>query len=214
MRICWVDDKLDQARALAEPLYALGAEIDFRGDGHSALEALRERPYDLLITDLQMEPGVWGGLCLLGEIREAGISVPSLVLSGEGSQQETIQAMRQGATDYVMKSSLEAELVDRVTEVLSNADRAALDQEESEALEFKSTLRADLKAGGAASKDVEHSALKTIGAFANSGGGLLVVGRADDRTVIGLEPDLNLLYDGSLDAWEALTGPHLSVHHE
>lgn len=68
-------------------------------------------------------------------------------------------------------------------------------------LEFKSTFRWDLKTA-AVSKVIETAVLKTVGAFLNSReGGTLLVGVADDGTVLGLEPDyLSLHKDGKDDA--------------
>jgi hypothetical protein len=59
---------------------------------------------------------------------------------------------------------------------------------ESDELEFKSTLRWDLATGEVNTK-LEYAIVKTIAGFANSQGGTLVVGVADDGTVLGLQPD-------------------------
>lgn len=59
---------------------------------------------------------------------------------------------------------------------------------ESNDLEFKSTLRWDLKAGKS-SQQVERAVLKTISAFLNSGGGTLLIGIRDDGSVEGIESD-------------------------
>ncbi len=59
---------------------------------------------------------------------------------------------------------------------------------ESDELEFKSTLRCDLK-DGSVNKKLEEVILKTVAAFANSQGGTLLIGVSDDGEVLGLEPD-------------------------
>jgi len=59
---------------------------------------------------------------------------------------------------------------------------------ESEILEFKSTLRANIYTGELDRK-IEHSALKTIVAFLNSKGGNLFIGVTDDKKVLGIEED-------------------------
>jgi len=59
---------------------------------------------------------------------------------------------------------------------------------ESDELEFKSTLRCDLK-DGSVNKRLEEVILKTVAAFANSQGGTLLIGVSDDGEVLGLEPD-------------------------
>ena len=61
---------------------------------------------------------------------------------------------------------------------------------ESKTLEFKSTLRWSLKEERRDDKGVTHAALKTIAAFLNTEGGDLLIGVADDGSIIGIERDL------------------------
>jgi len=60
---------------------------------------------------------------------------------------------------------------------------------ESKTLEFKSTLRWSLKEDRQDDKGVTHAVLKTIAAFLNTEGGDLLVGVADDGTIVGIERD-------------------------
>jgi len=76
-----------------------------------------------------------------------------------------------------------------------------LDREENENLEFKSTLRWDLRAAKV-NRQLERMAMKTIAAFLNSGGGHLVLGVADGREVIGLTHDYKSLPRGDADGFE------------
>jgi DNA-binding response OmpR family regulator len=55
-----------------------------------------------------------GGLWLLERIRDFEIPTPVVIVSGEGSQIETIRAIRLGARDYVIKDHVEIELVERI----------------------------------------------------------------------------------------------------
>ena len=61
--------------------------------------------------------------------------------------------------------------------------------QESKTLEFKSSLRWNLQEDRKDDKHVTHAALKTIAAFLNTEGGDLLIGVADDRTVLGIEHD-------------------------
>lgn len=72
---------------------------------------------------------------------------------------------------------------------------------ESDELEFKSTLRWDLKEG-TLNKKLEEVILKTVAAFANSQGGTLLVGVADDGEILGLEWDYHSLGGGDRDKFE------------
>jgi hypothetical protein len=64
-----------------------------------------------------------------------------------------------------------------------------LKQQESKTLEFKSSLRWNLKEDRKDDKAVTHSVLKTIAAFLNTEGGDLLIGVDDDRSVLGIEHD-------------------------
>ncbi len=60
---------------------------------------------------------------------------------------------------------------------------------ESKTLEFKSTLRWNLKEGRQDDKIITHAVFKTIAAFLNTEGGDLLIGVADDGSVVGIEHD-------------------------
>lgn len=64
-----------------------------------------------------------------------------------------------------------------------------LKQRESKTLEFKSTLRWNLRENKKDPRIVTHAVLKTIAAFLNTEGGDLLIGAADDRSIVGIEPD-------------------------
>ena len=72
---------------------------------------------------------------------------------------------------------------------------------ESDELEFKSTLRWDLKESSV-NKKLEDVIMKTIAAFANSQGGTLLVGVGDNGEIIGVEHDYQSLGDGDKDKFE------------
>lgn len=72
---------------------------------------------------------------------------------------------------------------------------------ESDELEFKSTLRWDLKVG-TVNKKLEEVIMKTVAAFANSQGGTLLIGVGDDGEVLGLESDYHSLGGVDRDKFE------------
>jgi Putative DNA-binding domain len=75
-----------------------------------------------------------------------------------------------------------------------------ISQGEGERLEFKQTLRWDVRQGILNAK-LEDVVIKTIAAFTNGGGGTLLIGVADDGSVPGIGPDLEA-FRGSLDKFE------------
>ncbi len=74
-------------------------------------------------------------------------------------------------------------------------------QGESERLEFKSSLRWDYRQE-LINKDLEAVILKSIAAFANAKGGILIIGIRDDLEVLGLEPDFKSLKKQDVDYFE------------
>jgi predicted HTH transcriptional regulator len=72
---------------------------------------------------------------------------------------------------------------------------------ESDELEFKSTLRWDVREG-TINKKLEEVIMKTVAAFANSHGGMLLIGVGDDGEVLGLEPDYHSLGGVDRDKFE------------
>ena len=60
---------------------------------------------------------------------------------------------------------------------------------ESKTLEFKSTLRWNLKENRQDDKFITHAVLKTVAAFLNTDGGDLLIGVADDGAIVGIEAD-------------------------
>jgi len=76
-----------------------------------------------------------------------------------------------------------------------------IEEGESDELEFKSSLRWDLKQN-TVNKKLEEVIMKTVAAFANSHGGTLLIGVADDGAVLGLESDYHSLGEIGRDKYE------------
>lgn len=196
IRILWVDDQIDVAKSFSTVLDSTGADIDFCADGEQALARASSEKYDLILTDLAMPPGQWGGLWLLENLRTRGIKTSVIVVSGEGSQSETIQALRLGATDYVTKEQLSNELPSQIVAALESSAVASeqerlsqlIGEGENDMREFKSTLRYNLFKKSH-DKQIELAALKTIAGFLNASGGTLLIGVDDNGAVVGIEKD-------------------------
>ena len=74
-------------------------------------------------------------------------------------------------------------------------------QGESDRLEFKSTLQWDVRQNQE-NKKLQYNSLKTIAAFLNTEGGVLIIGVEDNGSIYGLEKDIQCLKNGSLDKFE------------
>lgn len=127
MRILVADDQPEVVKSLLAPLLKAASEYRVVSDATSAIDVIRGKPcFDVLIVDMQMPPGQWGGLDLIRWVREDGIGVPIVVISGEGGQRETIEALRLGANDWIQKEKAFDEAHSRVSSLVAERDANAL----------------------------------------------------------------------------------------
>ncbi|WP_197379978.1 response regulator [Mycolicibacterium mengxianglii] len=112
-RILVADDQPDVVRTLTDPLRRAGAFLTFVRDGEEALQRVAGGGYDLVLLDMKMPPHDWGGLWFLEQMQERNAVLPCIVLSGEGQQRQTVEAIRLGARDWISKSDADKELVTR-----------------------------------------------------------------------------------------------------
>ena len=114
------DDNADMRRYLSQ-LLAGRYEIATVEDGQAALDAIRERKPDLLLTDIMM-PRL-DGFALLAEIRAdpALRDLPVVLLSARAGEEATVEGLDAGADDYLVKPFTARELIARVTNTLERA---------------------------------------------------------------------------------------------
>ena len=100
-RVLVVDDEQVIREILADFLSLEGFFVRTAEDGAAALKELDAHTYDLVISDLKMP--VMGGLDLLGEINRHWPNIVTVIMTGFGTVETAIDAMKRGAYDYVMK---------------------------------------------------------------------------------------------------------------
>jgi len=91
--------------------------VSVASDGSEALQRLADAAVDLVLTDLQM-PGI-DGLQLVREIKSHFAQIPVILMTGVGSEEIAVQAMKEGAASYVNKTSASLWLHENVERVLS-----------------------------------------------------------------------------------------------
>jgi DNA-binding NtrC family response regulator len=96
-----VDDEKNTREGLKWALEATGAEIILAADGEEALVRLGSHPVDLVLSDLKM-PKV-DGLELLTHVREEFPETDFAILTGHGTVESAVEAMKKGAFDYIIK---------------------------------------------------------------------------------------------------------------
>ena len=79
----------------------INVSVDTTGDGATALKALNDASYSLVMTDLRM-PGL-DGMDLIEEVQQRGCPSTVIVITGDGSIDEAVQAMHLGAYDFLTK---------------------------------------------------------------------------------------------------------------
>jgi DNA-binding NtrC family response regulator len=100
-RILVVEDDATTLEAWCGMIRTWGFDVSGATDGEEALEQLSAYNPHVLISDLKMPRR--DGLGLLKEMRRIGVSLPTLIISGEGDIPEAVAAIKLGALDYVRK---------------------------------------------------------------------------------------------------------------
>lgn len=100
-RILIVDDDDVSCRLFTEVLEGEGYAVHQTYSGEEALERLRSEPYDLLLVDVRM-PGITG-LDVTRTMRQEQPQLPIIVMTAFGSIETAVEAIQEGAFDYVSK---------------------------------------------------------------------------------------------------------------
>jgi signal transduction histidine kinase len=114
-RILVVDDEQGVMVTIQAILEQEGYTVDSASSGTQAIEKLHAQQYDLVLTDLRL--GDIDGLDVLAEARRSAPRTVAIVLTGYASLESAIQAMREGAYDYLVKPTDVEELKLRVRHV-------------------------------------------------------------------------------------------------
>lgn len=121
MRVLVVEDEPALARQIGDSLSTAGYVVDAATDGARADFLARTEAYDAVVLDLGL-PRV-DGLTLLKGWRDAGFSVPVLVLTARASWHEKVTGIDLGADDYVGKPFQIEEVLARVRALIRRATR-------------------------------------------------------------------------------------------
>ncbi len=121
MPILIVDDYKTMLRIIRNLLKQLGFDnVDEATDGSGALSKLRDKEFDLVISDWNMEP--MSGLQLLKEVR-ADVKLketPFIMITAESKSENVIAAKEAGVSNYIVKPFNAATLKGKLTAVLGN----------------------------------------------------------------------------------------------
>ena len=161
VRILVVDDEESLRFFIARGLRKAGFDIDAVADGRSAIERLSQVSYDVVLTDIVM-PDL-SGLDVLSAVHEMDKDAVVILMTAHGTVENAIDALRQGAFDYLTKPF---ELKELLVTVDRGLERRTVERENRK-LRFLVNKRLEARPesnGGIASarRDWERSYIKDL----------------------------------------------------
>ncbi len=122
VKVLVIDDEEAIRRNFRSCLEDLEYQVMEAGDGREGLAVFSRDPADIVLTDLRM-PGM-GGLEFIAGLKQRSPGTPVVAVSGTGTLPDAVEAIRQGAWDYLVKPVSEAGELDVI--IRRNLERANL----------------------------------------------------------------------------------------
>src|SRR5215210_4437303 len=168
----------DDERAITAGLSAIledeGYNVEVATDGQTALDRLGADEYGVVLADLKM-PRV-DGIALLRELQQREIPTECIIITGQATVDSAVQAMRQGAYDYIEKP-LTAEKLNRLKALIPKALEKFTVQEKNR--ELASRLEGLTHFGELTGQsEVMRDVYSIIGAVAPSSASVLILGES------------------------------------
>ncbi|MFK7821962.1 MAG: response regulator [Planctomycetaceae bacterium] len=185
-----VDDLLADRRLVGGLLErSSGTKVIYAENGAQALEQIDLHAPDMVITDLVMPD--MDGIELVTRIRDDYPLIPTILVTGEGSEETAVEALRQGAASYVPKKILANELVDICERVLAaSTETRGHTRLMNRLTEYHFTLENDLPLLSSA---VSHIRASVRSKFMFTDNDCIRIGTAIDEAL------MNAYYHGNLE---------------
>ncbi len=116
-----VDDEEDFLNTLLNRLKKRGIDVAGSSSGEQALELIKEKIFDMVILDIKM-PGGMDGIQTLREIKRLRPETEVLLLTGHGSVETSVEGMKEGAFDYLLKPVKLEQLLEKMAKALDKKD--------------------------------------------------------------------------------------------
>jgi DNA-binding response OmpR family regulator len=152
-----VDDEENLRMTLSRILTKAGFNVTTASSGEEALRLIQAGAFDLAFIDLLM-PGI-GGLALLTELRRLYPEMPVLILTAHATLDSAIEAVRQGARDYLVKPADPQLLISRVKSILAEQQQP---QRQREILAQIQTLVSELNQFNQATENQQGNPLNVL----------------------------------------------------
>jgi DNA-binding NtrC family response regulator len=163
----------DEEISLKHLSYALekeGYSITATKNGLEALEKIKNEVFDILLADIKM-PGM-DGLTLLSEVKENFPNIEVIIITGFGSIESAVDAMKRGASDYITKPFNLDELFLKINKI---QEKKRL---ENENIALKVSLGLDKNTPFIAKSKVIKRVIELINSIANSDCNVLITGES------------------------------------
>ena len=133
-RILFIDDEEEFVQIVAERLRNRGVDVDSAHDGASGIELAQEHTYDAVLLDLAM-PGM-DGMETMRRLLEIDRALQIIILTGHGSVDAGVEAIKHGASDFIEKPAD----IDKLVDKLSDAQQRRLEMFEEDVSKKMSEL--------------------------------------------------------------------------
>ena len=120
-----VEDERDLQRVLSYNFKQAGFDVVTASNGETALRAVKEEPFDLILLDLMLPDMSGTEVCKRLKQNPQTANIPVMMVTAKGEEIDRIVGFELGADDYVVKPFSVRELVLRVRSILRRADPAA-----------------------------------------------------------------------------------------
>lgn len=131
-----VDDDVEVRQSLSFLLATAGLAVRLYESATAFLDAVKERPSGCIVTDVRM-PGI-DGIEFLRRLKARGFSLPVIVMTGHADVPMAVDAMKEGAADFIEKPFDDDLLIGMIRSALEAHERAA--QRHSQAGEIQARL--------------------------------------------------------------------------
>jgi two-component system, cell cycle sensor histidine kinase and response regulator CckA len=133
IRILLIDDDQDDhvlVRGLIEDAFGDRASFHWEDTYAGGLDALTKGNFELCLLDYRL--GARTGIDLLGEAHQRGVTIPTILLTGQSAREIDLAAAEAGAADYLVKGEITASLMERAIRYTLRHARVETDLRESE----------------------------------------------------------------------------------
>jgi two-component system alkaline phosphatase synthesis response regulator PhoP len=150
-----IDDEASLRQTMARILQRAGYEVTTAADGEDGLALITEHSFDLVYSDIRMPD--MSGLELLKIVHEKFPELPVILFTAQPDLNSAVEAVRSGATDYLLKPLKPQAVIDRVNAILEKNQVERRKREIQRQIEALQAELNSLEKGNGMEKDVSNA---------------------------------------------------------